>query len=170
MPTISRRPAAAKTIICGLLSAGSSPHSAWRADLGLRVRVWWRTNELDRALASGQQPAGSPQLELRVQQLASVRVRWGLAHRVQRLVATAERPPGAQTLSALSSASPVIAAREALLDLADALTDPACTSVRGVARVSCLVCDGDNSPLHRARGEVLRRVAYEAIAMLRATE
>jgi hypothetical protein len=145
------------------------PRRARHGALPLRVQVWWRTIELDRALASGQPPC-SPQLELRVQQLASVRVRWGLAHSVRMLVAQAEQPLDALGFGGFSAARAVLIAREALLELADALTDPGCTSVRGVARASCLVCDSANSPLYgRTLAGALRRVAYEALAMLRAS-
>ena len=129
--------------------------------------MWWRRVELDRALGSGRQPAGSPQLELRVQQLASLRVRWELAYTMRMVVAQAEAP---LALGSFTAASAVRQARGTLLELADALMDPACTSVRGVARASCLICDGANSALYVGGSPgALRRVAYEALAMLRAS-
>lgn len=138
----------------------------WQAPLQLRVQVWWRMVELDRALAAGEEPAGSAHLELRVQQLASLRVRWDLASTIRTVVAQAEAPPA---LGSFTAPVAVRRARGALLDIADALTDPACTSVRGVARAACLICDGANSPLYeRGSPETLQRVAYEALATLRA--
>jgi hypothetical protein len=122
--------------------------------------------ELDRAIAYGREPAGSAHLELRVQQLASVRVRWELASTIRTVVAHAEAPPA---LGSFTAPTAVRRARQALLELADALTDPACTSVRGVARAAGLIGDGANSPLYeRGSAEALQRVAYEALAMLRA--
>lgn len=133
--------------------------------LQLRVQVWWRMVELDRALAGGRDPAGSAHLELRAQQLASERVRWHLASTLRTLVTQAEAP---LALGSFTAASAVRRAGGVLLELADALTDPACTNVRGVARAACLICDGANSPLYeRGSPEALRRVAYEALAMLR---
>ena len=63
--------------------------------------------------------------------------------------------------------SAAIAARDALLDLADALTDPGCTSVQGVAQASWLLCDA-NSPLYAGLpARTLQRIARATIAALR---
>lgn len=138
------------------------------APLRLRARVWWRAIELDRALAAGRRPAGSPQLELRVQQLASVRVRWALASRMRMLVAGAGNPEATAAWADVGAARAITRARHPLLAIAEALTDPGCTSVRGVAHASCLLCDGLRSPLYDAgRPAALQRVAYDVLAALR---
>jgi hypothetical protein len=96
--------------------------------------------------------------------------------RIPLVDAKAERPAGVSSLTSLTvlplsapltTPSTVMAAREALLDLADALTDPSCTSVQGVARVSWMLFDIANSPRHaRIPARMLQRVAYEAVARL----
>jgi hypothetical protein len=111
-----------------------------------------------------------------VQQLATMRVRWSLARTIRAVVAKAERPPAVSSLASLTvlplsapltTPSTVMAARDALLDLADALTDPSCTSVQGVARVSWMLFDIAHSPLYaRIPARTLQRVAYEAVAAL----
>lgn len=144
----------------------------------LRLTVFRRSVQLDRALAEGRSPTCCRQLELRAQQLASARVRWGLADAFRGVVAKAERSSTAPTLIPLlilplaapspATATP-IAAREALLDLADALTDPGCTSVQAVAHASWLLCDIADSPLYaRLPARTLQRIARGAIAALHA--
>jgi hypothetical protein len=148
------------------------------AGLRLRWTVFRRSVHLDRALAEGRSPLQCPQLELRAQQLASARLRWSLADAVRGVVSKAERTSTAPTLVPLlllPLAAPVcaagmpVAAREALLDLADALTDPACTSLQGIARASWLLCDA-GSPLYaRLPATTLQRIARAAIAALHGT-
>ena len=59
-------------------------------------------------------------------------------------------------------------AREPLLELASALTDPACDDARGVAMTAQLVHDG-RSPLYMP-GESLREAAERALAALRSDD
>jgi hypothetical protein len=135
-----------------------------------------RSVQLDRALAEGCSPTCCSQLELRAQQLASARVRWSLADAFRAVVVKAERSSALPTITPLlilplaapwcATATP-IAAREALLDLADALTDPGCTSVRGIAHASWLLCDIGGSPLYaRLPARTLQRIARGTIAAL----
>lgn len=159
------------------LSAISRPvWSASSASLRLRLGVWWRSVELDRALAEGLPPAHRPELELRAQQLASARVRWSLARALRAVVANSERPPAGPTLAPLmfiavvaplpGAPTPTVAG-DAMLDIADALTAPGCTSVSGVARASWLLGDVRNSPLYaRLPARTMQRIAWEALAAL----
>jgi hypothetical protein len=56
---------------------------------------------------------------------------------------------------------------DALLDIADALTEPGCTSVQGIARASWLLCDVTGSPLYeRLPALTLQRLARDAVAAL----
>jgi hypothetical protein len=156
---------------------GSSrpPWSAGVAGVRLRLTVFRRSVQLDRALAEGCSPTSCHQLELRAQQLASARLRWDLADAFRGVVAKAERSPAAPTLIPLlllplappvpAPSSPV-AAREALLDLADALIDPGCTSVQGIARASWLLCDADSPLYARLPARTLQRIVRETIAAL----
>ena len=134
-----------------------------------------RSVQLDRALAEGASPTDCRQLELRAQQLASARLRWSLANAMRGVVSKAERSSTAPTLVPLvmlplaapapAPATP-IAARNALLDLADALTDPGRTSVQGIARASWLLCDADSPLYARLPARTLQRIAHGTIAAL----
>ena len=171
----------------------ASPPQAWRTKLNaisrgswsahsaspeVRLAVWWRSVALDRALAEGHPPAHSAQLELRAQQLASARVRWSLARSIRDVVAKAGNTPAAPALTSLTILPPsaplrsppptLMAAQDALLELADALTDPRCTSIQGIARVSWMLGDAADSPLYdRIPARVLQHIASEAIVALR---
>jgi hypothetical protein len=133
-----------------------------------------RSVQLDRALAEGLSPAHCAQLELRAQQLASVRVRWALATGFRAVAAEAARPAIPPSLAALVllplvTAVPLaavpIGTTAALLDIADALTEPGCTSVQAVARASWLLCDVTGSPLYeRLPALTLQRIAREVAA------
>lgn len=149
--------------------------SSRRADVGLRLTVFRRSVQLDRALAEGRSPMSCRQLELRAQQLASARLRWDLADAFRGVVAKAERSSAAPTLIPLilvpfappsSATATPTAAREALLDLAEALTDPGCTSVQGIAHASWLLCDADSPLYARLPARTLQRIARGTIAAL----
>lgn len=149
--------------------------SSSRAGVRLRLTVLRKSVQLDRALAEGRSPSSCQQLELRAQQLASARLRWDLADAFRGVITQAERSSTAPTLIPLllPLAPPVpatptpIAARDTLLDLADALIDPGCTSVQGIAQASWLLCDADSPLYARLPARTLQRVARETIAALR---
>jgi hypothetical protein len=115
--------------------------------LGLRLRVWSGSLQLDRRLAEGVGPANSPELSLRARQLVGDRSRRALAEALTTAVRAAWRRP-----VPWASAAPIVAGgvREAAVGL-DALARELSTSddppVRGVALVSYLVCD-PGSPLY----------------------
>ena len=145
------------------------------AGVRLRLTVLRKSVQLDRALAEGCSPTACQQLELRAQQLASARLRWGLADAFRGVITKAERSSAAPTLIPLlllPLAPPVpatptpITARDTLLDLADALIDPGCTSVQGIAQASWLLCDADSPLYARLPARTLQRIARETIAAL----
>lgn len=150
--------------------------SASSAGPWLRLRVWRRSVQLDRVLAEGSPPADCAQLELRVQQLASARVRWALARAFRAVAGGTERPSTVPTLAPLIIVPPLASPRDgsrptpaanALLDLADALTEPGCTSAQGIARASWLLCDVTSSPLYaRLPARTLQRIVFETITAL----
>lgn len=159
------------------LSAISRPvWAASSASLALRLGVWRRSVQLDRALAEGVPASRCADLELRAQQLASARVRWSLARGFRAVVADSERSPTAPTLGPLMflplvparpAAPAPTGARDTMLNIADALTDPGCTSLQAVAHASWLLCDAANSPLHaRLPARTLQRIARDALAAL----
>jgi len=146
------------------------------AGVPLRLTVLRHSVQLDRALAEGRSPACCRQLELRAQQLASARLRWSLAEAFRAVVAKGEQPSAPAflplVLLPLVAASPgtvtPAGARDALLDLADALTDPGCTSVQAIAHAAWLLCDVADSPLYaRLPARSLERIARGTAAALR---
>lgn len=106
-------------------------------------------------------------LEVRVRQLASPRVRWTLAHTVTVLLYEAETPPRLSRLALSVSRQAVLGARDELLELADALTDPACSDVHGIAMASRLLCDGLSPLYNRESTWRLRAATRQAVAALR---
>lgn len=151
------------------------PWSSGVAGVRLRLTVFLRSVQLDRALAEGRSPTSCQQHELRAQQLASARLRWSLADALRGVITQAERSSTAPTLVPLlllplAPPLPVtptqIAARETLLDLADALTDPGCTSVQGIAQASWLLCDADSPLYARLPARTLQRIVFGTIAAL----
>jgi hypothetical protein len=146
--------------------------------VGLRLAVARRSVQLDRALAEGRSPIHCRQLEVRAQQLASARLRWSLADAFRELAANAERSSATATFipfllvplvaPSRATAAP-IAASDALLDLADALTDPGCTSVQGIAQAAWLLCDVADSPLYaRLPALTVQRIVRRTIEALHA--
>jgi hypothetical protein len=159
-----------------LIAISRPLRSASSAGLRLRLRVWRRSVQLDRALAEGFALAHCAQLELRAQQLASLRVRWALATGFRAVAAEAKRPPSPPSfvplillplVAAHPHAAVPIGTTDALLDIADALTEPGCTSVQAVARASWLLCDITGSPLYeRLPAWTLQRLARDVAAAL----
>lgn len=113
-----------------------------------RLRVAATRRRLDRQLAEGADPAGSPSLALRARQLTSRRHREMIADSLDQLVRAAERPP--RWGSAVSPVRGSIdAARTELAQISEALRSPVPAYARGVALSEALVHDGQ-SPLYGA--------------------
>ena len=115
--------------------------------LGLRLRVWSGSLQLDRRLAEGVGPANSPELSLRARQLVGDRSRRALAEALTAAVRAAWRPPVPWASAAPIAARGVREAAAGLDALARELRTSGDPSVRGVALVSFLVCD-PVSPLY----------------------
>jgi len=129
--------------------------------------MWLNVLELDRRIADGCRPSDSPKVELRVLQLASARSRWDLARGLTAVVAQCRQPADARMVITPLRRSAVLAAGDALLELAAALTHPCFNNVRGVALASCLLRD-PSSPLQGAPAGELSHAAHVATAALRA--
>jgi hypothetical protein len=124
-----------------------------------------RAPELDRQLADGAPPSASPLLQLRALQLATARRRWSLAGSFRAIVRDVRGPARWSSEVAVRRG----AVREAeghVLELADALTDPACSSLRGVAQASCLLTDA-RSPLYVPAELSLAGAVERVLATLR---
>jgi hypothetical protein len=129
----------------GIAPAGVASRPA--PGLGLRLRVWSGSLQLDRRLAEGVAPANSPELSLRARQLVGARSRRALAGALTSAVQTAWHPPGPWAPAAPIAGRGVREAAALLDVLARDLTMGGEHAVRGVALVSFLVCD-PVSPLY----------------------
>lgn len=70
-------------------------------------------------------------------------------------------------VAALPGAPSPAGVRDAMLEIADALTEPGCTSLRGIAHASWLLCDASDSPLYaRLPARTLQHIARETVAAL----
>jgi hypothetical protein len=141
---------------------------AWRglSALGLRLRVWASSLELDCRLAEGVRPASSPELALRAQQLTSARSRDQLSSALIATIDAARRPRVPSTCKAPIVATAVLEAAGPMRRLAQDLKTIDDPPVRGVAFVSFLVCD-PTSPLYNRHSPVtVREIIQRARSVL----
>jgi hypothetical protein len=113
-----------------------------------RLRVRWRTLELDHALARGGDPLGSNELQLRADQLNRPDTREGFANEIEDLVARAEDPDGIEP--DLDPEGPGItfqASRDLFEEISAILRGPGPHPLRGVAMASVLLRD-QGGPLY----------------------
>jgi hypothetical protein len=120
----------------------------------LRLRVRWRTPELDAALAAGVDPEGTRLLSLRAEKLATTRQRARLARALERVVdiGDADRVMAAPAFRRMLPSLPVRrhqvrSNRVLLLQLAQRLREDRPLRAQGLALAERLITD-DNSPLY----------------------
>jgi hypothetical protein len=109
--------------------------------------VWLRRGSLDRSLAAGEDPAGSPALSRRARQLGSPRSRAGLAASIRNLLDAAEEGPRGFTAAVPIQRRAILRERQLLLQLAADLESQDELEPRGIALVEQLLIDG-GSPLY----------------------
>ena len=114
-----------------------------RPSLRLRLRTWWKGMDLDAKLAEGVDPARSPELTLRAQQLASPRMHAELAFRVSRAVELADCgfEPSTITTRIPIRRTRVRTCRQWLLQIVQRLRDDRPLTVRGLAMTALLLED-----------------------------
>ena len=142
------------------LDVSDAPRRHGRIPLLVRLRTFFTRAKLDSLLAGGADPSSSPDLELRATQLAGTRFRRRYANSLRKIVAVAEEPPrGLYGAEVAVNRREVLAARSAMLDLAEALEASAPADPRGVAITAATLRDG-NSPLYAqtADGELSRQM------------
>jgi hypothetical protein len=130
----------------------------------LRPAVFVSRGQLDQELASGADPASSPALAVRADQLLRRRYRRRLARSVERLVAEFDANRGWWFSAAVPFLREQVAeARGTLVSVAGALRDTQPVRARGVAMVSRLITNPE-SPLYvrNARGALQLR-AHNAL-------
>ena len=143
------------------------PHRVSAAD---RIAVALTSFDLDRRLASGEDPDSSPRLALRGRRLQRRRHRDELAKRINLALAAAEDRPWSGGSSVPLDREEVIRCRVQLLDLAE-LVRCGPVTVRGLAMVGQMLRDG-SSPLFSLRegpprkpGALARYLAAAAAAL-----
>jgi hypothetical protein len=120
-----------------------------------RMRARSRRMELDRVLAEGADPTGSPLLAARAAQLVRPRTRARLAESLERLALTAGGQAGLFRIAPRGQA--VRANRQALLDLAVRLRRGGPLYARGIAILELVLIDGTGPAYRDAHGEGLAR-------------
>jgi hypothetical protein len=139
-----------------------------RPSLGLRARVWLKSLDLDAQLAGGADPAKSPELRLRAEQLRDPRRRGKLAAEIDRLVVISDRGnrPGIITARAPFRPGQVRANRALLQRLAARLRDHRAHSLRGLAMTALLLEDARGPLSSDGRPSALERAASAALSAL----
>jgi hypothetical protein len=165
-PRRQRRRAWAKSTI--LLAQGADPYavSVARCRLSTRLLARVRSLDLDRSLAAGAQPDSSALLSLRAGELQSAAHRRRLADGFRRRLAASRRDAHPFDRQ-IPLARAEIRRCAALVDeLVDALESAVPADLRGIARASLLLCEG-NSPLYAGASTIaLEPVLREAIDAL----
>jgi hypothetical protein len=117
--------------------------------LGLRLRTRWRRNALDRELASGTDPASSPELTLRATQLQSEAVRSRHANAIVEMLGRAYEPNlGRFTVAGERQHAEIREYADNLRALVARLLDDHPIDIQGAAMTARLVNDR-SSPLYR---------------------
>jgi hypothetical protein len=134
------------------------PRRPTRAPLGLRGRTWWKRDRLDEALASGANPASTPELALRAQQLQSPAGRSSLANAIVKLLGEAHAPNlGPYTAAGHERNARIREYADNLRALVARLRDEKPIDVQGAAMTARLVND-PTGPLYREGGADLGSV------------
>jgi hypothetical protein len=162
MPTISLPPRGQLT---------TAPRHArtdrFRPSLGVRARVAAQRWSLTRELAKGADPASSPALTLRAEQLTADRTRRALARSLRHIVHEARNPAPRRYTFGLVRRAAVIDATDAIDVLVKRLRSPEPIAAEGAALIERMLSDSGWSPLYSAApGGALRRLVVLASAAL----
>ncbi len=132
----------------------------WVTRLGARIR----SHALDRALIAGADPTDSPQLAARAGTLTSRANRLLLASGIERLLQSAQQPPGPTRIVAPRRAA-VARHADQLRALASLLRGPTPLYARGIAMVRELLTDG-TGPAYYGETDGLTRRLHDARSAL----
>jgi hypothetical protein len=125
-------------------------HPSAGPTLSLRLRTRWRRDRLDRELASGTDPASSPELTLRARQLQSEAVRSRHANALVQVLGRAHEPNlGRFTVAGEQQHAQIREYADNLRALVALLRDDRPIDIQGAAMTARLVNDR-SSPLYRA--------------------
>ena len=148
--------------------AHSRPHKPRRPSLALRARVWFKSLELDAALADGDDPTRTPELALRARQLAEPSRRDELAEAIYRVIAIADRHEKEAAIMPLTPFRPwqIDGNRSLLLELADRLRDNSPHALQGVAMTALMLEDGTGPLFFSNRTATLERAISACLSAL----
>ncbi len=162
MPTISLPPRGELT---SLPRGGRTEHPS--SSLTLRAHVAAHRRMLTSELSEGANPASSPELALRAEQLTSDHKRRVLARSLRRTVHEARHPVPRRVAFGLVRRGAVLDAADAIDILVKRLHSPEPIAPEGSALVERMLSDGAWSPLYGgAPGGALRRLVVLATAAL----
>ena len=133
-----------------------------------RLKAATGRTELDRRLARGADPESSRELACRAHVLRGWRVRHAFADGLERVVREAETPSHRYTAAVPVARDEVLAARNDLLRVAEALRAEPAGDVRGIAEVSLLLTDGSGPLFTEHPAGTLREAAFRAAFHLEA--
>jgi hypothetical protein len=158
----------------GILPTGISPYYRPTTPpprgpgLLLRMRVWFKGFELNAALAGGADPAQSPELTLRAQQLAARKKRNQLAKAINDLIEIADRHSRATLVTPYAPFRPkqIQANRSLLLELARQLRGYKPAALRGLALTALMIEDGRGPLTTDSDPATLERAVRAALAAL----
>ncbi len=160
MPTISLPPRELTNVRRGRTDHPSS-------SLALRAHVVAHRRSLTRELSEGANPASSPELTLRAEQLTSDRTRRTLARSLRRTVHEARHPAPRRVGFALVRRGALMDAADAIDVLVKRLHSPGPIAAEGAALIERMLSDGAWSPLYStAPAGALRRLVILATAAL----
>jgi hypothetical protein len=162
MPTISLPPHGGVATTPGQPRTQEPPRS-----LSVRAFVATHRRSLTRELSDGANPASSPGLTLRADQLTSERRRRSLARALRRTVHEALHPLPRRASFGLARRGAVIDAQDAIDILVKRLRSPEPIAAEGAALIERMLSDGAWSPLYNtAAPGALRRLVVMATAAL----
>jgi hypothetical protein len=131
-----------------------------------RVTTRWRYRRLDLALAAGTPAEATAALALRARRLSDLSNRHSLAATLRRVVRQAHEGAPATAWRIPPCQSRVVAARDELSQLADALFDAGPVAARGVAQARILLTDGNGALYNPSSPASLRALAASAVRNL----
>ncbi len=162
MPTISLPPRGELTT-----APRHAPTDRSRRSLAVRAQVAAQRWSLTRELSEGADPASSPALTLRAEQLTADHTRRALARSLRHIVHEARHPAPRRYTFGLVRRAAVIDATDAIDVLVKRLRSPEPIAAEGAALTERMLSDGGWSPLYGAApGGALRRLVVLASAAL----
>ncbi len=162
MPTISLPPRAELTTVPRDARTDRS-----RPSLTVRAHVAAQRWALTRELSEGADPASSPELTLRAEQLTADSERRALARSLRHIVHEARHPAPRRYPFGLVRRAAVIDAADAIDVLVKRLCSPEPIAAEGAALTARMLSDGGWSPLYStAPGGAVRRLVVLATAAL----